>query len=128
MLGRPKDMYTTALHMSEYRFHADKISRIDREAGRKLLEQANADRTIRWETMLLLGDSATVAAGRTWRDAVYEVVAFSFHSTDGNSPAEWQSLIRNVDVARENFYVAARGSLDIRGGSVEQAPWRLLSE
>jgi hypothetical protein len=118
-----KEMYTAALHMSEHRFHADKIEQIDLETGRKLLERANSNRTIKWEAMLLLGDSAAVAAGRAWRDAVYDVASFSLNTDAPRTYDDWRSLIEIVDDARDKFYAAARGSLDVRG-SVEQAPWR----
>ncbi len=46
---------------------------VDRDSGLLQLNDAEAKRSKTWEEVLLLGDNETVAAGRRWRDAVFEL-------------------------------------------------------
>jgi hypothetical protein len=95
--------------------------RIDREAGLALLGDADAARTKAWEKVLMLGDAAAVGAARDWRETVRQLEFFALGvRTDWE---RWDSAVRDVDDARDRFYVAARASLTVGGGSVAQSPW-----
>jgi hypothetical protein len=94
---------------------------IDREQGLELLAEASVQRTKAWEAMLLLGDEITVTAARAWQDAV----GAEEHLCSGEpiDEMEWQSAVEAVDQARDRFYLAARESLGVHGGSVAQSPF-----
>ncbi len=95
--------------------------RIDRDAGLASLAEADAARTKAWEKVLMLGDPAAVAAARDWREAVRKLEFFALGVT--TDWERWDGAVRDVDDARDRFYVAARASLTVGGGSVAQSPW-----
>jgi hypothetical protein len=91
---------------------------IERATGLQELAAANLRRTTDWESLLLLGDEATVAAARTWRDAT---TAFEQQARQETKDATtWQRRIDQMNAARDDFYIAARRSLGVYGGSVRQ--------
>ncbi|MFF0314261.1 hypothetical protein ACFYPH_06375 [Micromonospora sp. NPDC005252] len=114
-----KEIHAIALRMTAADRPASRSHRIDREAGIAMLAEADVRRTLVWESMLLLGDERTVAAARTWRDAVWQVE----HRARGfaDQPGDVASLLNRADEARDGFYRAARSSLGVRGGSVAQS-------
>lgn len=91
---------------------------IERAAGLQELAAANLRRTTDWESLLLLGDEATVATARIWRDAT---AAFERQARlETRDATTWQQRIDQMNQARDDFYIAARRSLGVRGGSVQQ--------
>jgi hypothetical protein len=64
-----KEIHALALRVSaSYRRHS-RSRPIDREQALEFLAEANARRTRAWETVLLLGDEASVTTARAWQDA-----------------------------------------------------------
>lgn len=92
---------------------------LDRETGLARLAEADVRHTLTWEEVLLLGDEQTVHAGSAWRRAVREIERAA--RALPNPPTDLPELIRRADEERDRFYRAARASLTIIGGSVEQA-------
>jgi hypothetical protein len=91
---------------------------IDRATGLRDLAAARLRRTTDWESLLLLGDESTVAAAREWRDATGEFERLA--RQEARDAAAWQERIDRMNAARDGFYIAARRSLGVHGGSVEQ--------
>ncbi|MER7418349.1 hypothetical protein ABT346_16460 [Micromonospora peucetia] len=91
---------------------------MDREEGLARLAEADIRHALAWESILLLGDASTVTAARDWRDAVWGVerVARGLSQADDHD-----DLLHRANEARDLFYLAARGGLGVRGGSVAQA-------
>src|SRR5215475_4637020 len=116
-----KDVYTAASRLATERIPVLSAAPVDRESGVRLLNEARAQRTKAWETMLLLGDAATVRAARDWREAIWQLERIAMDPSLGSS--EWAQSIGAVDRARDSFYTAARGGLTVTGGSVAQASW-----
>jgi hypothetical protein len=116
-----KDVYYAASRLVTGRRSVPPAEPLDRESGLQLLAEARAQRTRAWETVLLLGDAATVRAARNWREAVWQ--AEQIATDPKNASSEWESSISAVDHARDSFYEAARGSLAVPGGLVAQASW-----
>jgi hypothetical protein len=116
-----KEIHALAFRASAPYRRYSKSRPIDREQGLELLAEANTRRTKAWESMLLLGDEATVMAARAWQDAVRveEILAGS----DSIDEMDWQSAVETVDQARDRFYVAARQDLSVFRGSVAQSPF-----
>ncbi|MFG2041575.1 hypothetical protein [Dactylosporangium sp. NPDC048998] len=92
--------------------------RDERAANLVLLAAANVRRTQDWESLLLLGDEATVAAGRRWRDAVAQTERVA--RAEAGDVDAWQAAVNESDLARDTFHAAARRGLGVGGGSVEQ--------
>jgi hypothetical protein len=92
-----------------------------RNADLLLLGQAEVERTKNWEGMLLLGDTATVQAGREWRWTVGELVL----AARGRSTSDFdrETSVRAANLGRDRFYEAARAGLNVTGGTVAQAAW-----
>jgi hypothetical protein len=98
---------------------------VDPAVADQLLDETDARRTAMWESVLLLGDAATVNAARQWWEAVRNLeIAVRRGPRD---PAAWEALLATVNDRRDGFYVAARNSLGVRGGDVGQSrPLRTL--
>lgn len=118
-----KEIHALALGLTAARMSANLAQPISRDAGLEMLTQAEDHRTKVWETVLLLGDAATVDAARQWRGAVWRLTEFARDLTDDDESAEWLVAVRKADEARDSFYAVARKSVKVRGGSVAQAPW-----
>jgi hypothetical protein len=113
-----KEVHYVSVRLTSPQFHQTAEQRAE-ELGR--LEQAEAERTKSWESMLLLGDEATVNAGREWRRSVTELV---FAARDRANPGfEREAVLREVNQARDEFYRAARAGLNVSGGNVAQTAW-----
>ncbi|MEJ3742278.1 hypothetical protein WEI85_03130 [Actinomycetes bacterium KLBMP 9797] len=95
----------------------------DRDIDVPLLIQAEAECSKAWEGVLLLGDAATVTAGREWRNAAARVVSAA-HGRAGDG-FDRDAAVQRIDEARDAFYLAARASLAVGGGAVSQASWLL---
>lgn len=91
----------------------------DPERGLAELADAERQRTVAWEAVLLLGDEASVAAAGDWREAVGWMAVLARDPSP--PPDEWSAAVRAADERRDTFYVAARASLAVPGGSVAQA-------
>jgi hypothetical protein len=114
-----KEIHSLAFRLSATNRPGSHHPPIDREVAVELIAQANIRKTKDWESLLLLGDEGTVAAGRRWRDAVMQVERIArAESWDGS---RWDSAVGEVDVARDRFHAAARRGLGVSGGSVEQS-------
>jgi hypothetical protein len=98
---------------------------VDPAVADQLLDETDARRTAMWESVLLLGDAATVNAARRWWEAVRALeVAVRRGPRDA---AGWESFLGSIHDRRDAFYVAARNSLGVRGGDVGQSgPLRAL--
>ncbi|MBM7488842.1 hypothetical protein JOD64_000064 [Micromonospora luteifusca] len=92
---------------------------IDREEGHARLAESDARRTIVWENLLLLGDEPTVVAAAKWREAVWQVERLARGLVE--APPDIAEVLTQVNEARDGYYRAGRGSLGVRGGSVEQS-------
>jgi hypothetical protein len=81
--------------------------------GIPLLKVATEDRAARWEPVLLLGDTATIAAARQWHDCVWRLEWFARGKLAGQS--EYDQAMRETEQARDEFYRCARRDLGIAG-------------
>jgi hypothetical protein len=86
------------------------------------LQQLTDQRTALWESVLLLGDPETIAAGRAWHRTVWQVERFA-RGIRTQADA-WQPLLDEIEALRVAFYKAARKDLGIESGDVPAAgPW-----
>jgi hypothetical protein len=78
----------------------------------KLVEFAS-DRGAAWEAVLLMGNQATIEAGRRWHAAVFRLEPFSRGVTKDCD--EWSECYARAGEARNGFYEQARRDLGIHG-------------
>ncbi|MET7669570.1 hypothetical protein [Micromonospora luteifusca] len=114
-----KESHAVALRMTADLRPGSHSHPIDREEGLARLAESDARRTIVWENLLLLGDEPTVVAAARWRDAVWQVERLARGIVE--APPDIAEVLTQVNEARDGYYRAARGSLGVRGGSVEQS-------
>ncbi|MGQ5261522.1 hypothetical protein ACTWLT_12255 [Micromonospora sp. ZYX-F-536] len=114
-----KESHAVALRMTADHRPGSHSHPIGREDGLARLSEADARRTIVWENLLLLGDEPTVAAAARWRDAVWQLERLARGTVD--PPQDITAMLTVVNEARDGYYRAARRSLGVRGGSVEQS-------
>jgi hypothetical protein len=77
------------------------------------LGRLSAERSAKWESLLLLGDTETLLAARNWHRLVGEMQVF-IRDKRANLD-EWEALFVKVEAARTRFYESARRDLGIRG-------------
>jgi hypothetical protein len=86
---------------------------IDITEGLSELIALEDERTAKWERVLLLGDPATVEAGRAWHRTIWTLQDFA-HGLRTDKE-EWQKALIKSVAARETFYARARAQLGIPG-------------
>ncbi|MEU7895208.1 hypothetical protein AB0B45_20395 [Nonomuraea sp. NPDC049152] len=94
---------------------------IDIEEGLAQLDEAETKRAAEWESVLLVGDAATVAAARTWHEAVWNVELYAKGMR--NDPDGWVSAVGAMSRARDAFYASARRDLGIAGPPPPSGQW-----
>jgi hypothetical protein len=82
-----------------------------------LLAAAENERARQWETVLLLGHSQTVAAGRNWHEHAWRLEAYARALLTENI-SDWRATRDAVNVARDEFYKSARSDLRVTGGDL----------
>jgi hypothetical protein len=93
------------------------------EADVAALDAAEGQRTVKWETVLLLGSSEVVVAARTWHQCVFRLERLARGEPGDMSLAE---AIGAVSGARRSFYEAAKRDIGVAvGGSPEAYEWQL---
>jgi hypothetical protein len=83
------------------------------EEGLELLAKAEMERGSRWESVLLLGSSATISAGREWHQCAWTLEWFARGKLNG--PEAYKDAYARADSTRANFYVQARKDLGVAG-------------
>ncbi|WP_328391958.1 hypothetical protein [Nocardia sp. NBC_00416] len=104
-----------------YRYGAEKglpnlTTPADEPLAPNVLAEANAARSVKWERVLLLGSSNTIAAARRWHKAAHDLTYLVFEEHPG--PDRYVRLYESMGSLRDDFYVCARADLGVRGGSV----------
>ncbi|MGC4769892.1 hypothetical protein ACLQ25_13070 [Micromonospora sp. DT44] len=114
-----KESYAVALRMTAHLRPDSHSHPIAQDEGLARLAESDARRTIVWENLLLLGDEPTVVAAADWRDAIWQVERLARRIVE--APKDISAQLARVNEARDGYYRAARQSLGVRGGSVEQS-------
>lgn len=90
---------------------SSRFTKVDLDDGMGEFLRLSADRAVKWEAVLLLGDAATIAAGREWHTIVFKLDKFAqgFES----DPDQWSTEYMAAGDARDRFYECARRDLEI---------------
>ncbi|MFI1753386.1 hypothetical protein [Streptomyces sp. NPDC020571] len=99
---------------------ADVVDPLQPAEGLPLLADAESHRATEWESVLLVGDAATIAAARKW----HEIWTIELLVREGPVDAEmWTKAHRLASVARDAFYESARRDLGIAGDPPPSGNW-----
>lgn len=111
-----KSVYLQCVRITDSRRFAAPDAATGDAASLAELDRLAGERTAVWELVLLVGDPAAVAAGRTWhrRVGLMEKLARS----EGDGAIDYQALYDDIDNDRTRFYQAARRDLGIESGDV----------
>ncbi|MBC6447979.1 hypothetical protein [Actinokineospora xionganensis] len=93
------------------------------EEGLAALALAEEERTMKWETILLLGTDHTVVAARAWHDSVFKLQRIA---SGVDVESSWADAVGAVSRARRGFYEAAKADIGIKvGDAPESYEWQL---
>jgi hypothetical protein len=74
------------------------------------LADAEEQRTIDWEAVLMLGSDDVVIAARQWHDCVFRLQRIA---ADQATDMSWRDAVDGTSLARRRFYEAARRDLGV---------------
>ncbi|MHC5903199.1 hypothetical protein ACVNF4_04705 [Streptomyces sp. S6] len=100
---------------------ADVADPLDPAEGLPLLAEAESQRSAQWESVLLVGDSGTVAAARRWHESVWSVELLVREGAV--DPARWTEAHQVASAARDAFYESARRDLGVVGAPPPSGQW-----
>jgi hypothetical protein len=95
---------------------------IDLDAAFTAIAEAETERALKWETVLLLGEPSTIDAARTWHEQVWrlEHILREEHPDRDSFVNAYQDAMR----LRNEFYGHARKDLGITSGPLPELNWR----
>lgn len=92
-------------------------------AGEAALVAAEVERTMKWESVLLLGASEVIIAARAWHQSAFRLDRMALGR---QSDMAWDEAVEAVSRARRAYYEAAKADLGIGIGSEPEAyEWQL---
>jgi hypothetical protein len=96
----------------------------DLDAAFAELAEAETERALNWETVLLLGDPATITAARAWHEQVWQLERLlrEDHTEEGTFAEAYKNTMR----LRNDFYACARADLGIASGTLPEPTWNSL--
>jgi hypothetical protein len=97
---------------------------IDVEAAFDELAEAETERAMKWETVLLLGDPAAIAAARAWHEQVWRLERIL--REDSPDETAFVDAYKNTMRLRNDFYARARTDLDVTSGTLPELTWKSL--
>ncbi|MFJ2953734.1 hypothetical protein [Streptomyces sp. NPDC087270] len=89
--------------------------------GLPLLADAESRRATEWESVLLVGDAATIAAARRWHETIWTIELLVREGPA--DPAMWTKAHALASAARDAFYASARRDLGIAGDPPPSGSW-----
>ena len=92
-------------------------------AGEAALGAAEDERTMKWESVLLLGSGDVIVAARTWHQSAF---LLEWMALGRGGDLSWDEALQAVSQARRGYYEAAKADLGISIGSAPEAyEWQL---
>jgi hypothetical protein len=95
---------------------------IDLDTAFADLAEAETQRAARWETVLLLGEPATISAARAWSEQVWRLE----HILREDDTSLFADAYRSAMRLRNEFYANARTDLGITSGPLPELTWNSL--
>jgi hypothetical protein len=101
--------------------YAHVVDPLEPAEGLRLLAEAEARRATLWESVLLVGDAETVAAARSWHEAIWTL---ELHAREQRQDAQgWTRDSQRVSQRRDAFYACARRELGVAGPPPPSGNW-----
>jgi hypothetical protein len=97
---------------------------IDVDAAFVEFAEAETERALKWETVLLLGDPATIVAARAWHEQVWRLERIL--REDHPDEPTFVEAYKNTMRLRNDFYACARADLDVTSGTLPELTWSSL--
>jgi hypothetical protein len=94
---------------------------IDLDSAFAALAEGETERAARWETVLLLGEPATITGARAWSEQVWRLEHIL--REDQPDPSLFIDAYRAAMRLRNEFYACARADLDIASGPLPELTW-----
>ena len=95
----------------------------DIEAALTELADAETERAVKWETVLLLGEPETISAARAWHEKVWQLEAILRKEDQGDT---FVDTYKEAMLLRNAFYVRARADLNVTSGTLPEPTWGSL--
>lgn len=92
---------------------------LDVATGLPLLAEAEDERSLKWENVLLLGSTAVIDAGRRWHKVAWRLAKFALEAQPDHDDVAAAYAAYNE--ARAAFYGSARGDLGLKEAGVSLA-------
>ncbi|MEU0395807.1 hypothetical protein ABZ208_24090 [Streptomyces sp. NPDC006208] len=116
-----KSQLRTAQRIGAALGFSDVADPLEPAEGLPLLADAESCRAAEWESVLLVGDAATITAARRWHETVWTIELLV---REGHIDAEaWTRAHQLASAARDAFYENARRDLGIAGGPPPSGEW-----
>jgi hypothetical protein len=97
---------------------------IDLDAAHTAIAEAETERALKWETVLLLGEPATISAARAWHEQVWRLEHML--REDHPDPTSFIDAYKETMRLRNEFYAHARTDLDVTSGPLPELTWNSL--
>jgi hypothetical protein len=92
------------------------VGPLDAGAGLPTLAAAEAELSIYWAQLLILGSPQVVTAAQEWRAEAWHLESFA--TGRSSDPAEFEAASAQRRAARTRFYSAVRADLGITSGDI----------
>jgi len=97
---------------------------IDVDAAFGEFADAETERALKWETVLLLGDPATIFAARAWHEQVWRLERIL--RADNPEEPTFVDAYKDTMRLRNDFYACARADLNVTSGTLPELTWSSL--
>jgi hypothetical protein len=116
-----KNQLNVAQRISAARGFQHALDPLDPDEGLAMLAEAEHARASEWESVLLIGDADTIAAARTWHEAVWNIELYARGLRDDADG--WVRAIAAASAARDALYARVRRDLGIAGPPPPSGNW-----
>lgn len=118
-----KKVISLSVRIAAHRGVHPDIDALSPEEGLPALAAAEEERTVKWETVLLLGTGDTVVAARAWHESAFRLQRVASGAEIGMA---WAEAVDAVSKARRRFYEAAKADIGIAIGDLpESYEWQV---
>lgn len=120
-----KSMFHVVLRIAAGRGADALVEPLEPNAGWPVYAEAEERRTRTWETMLMLGDPATIDAARRLHQSVWRLEQVARQTMI--ELHDWDAARLGAAEARDNYYACARASLGVAGRDQSADLWDALT-
>jgi hypothetical protein len=97
---------------------------VDLDSAHTALAEAETERALKWEVVLLLGEPATISAARAWHEQVWRLEHML--REDHPDQSAFIEAYKETMRLRDQFYAHARSDLDVVSGPLPELTWNSL--